>query len=103
MVFPYSFKLSGEKLRASQESPSGEAKVTGVGGCPPPMGTPYQAVCPQIEQDRGDELSVFSNPGGFPTISSILDSGHSQIGAPDMKQQGRNREMVVLLPNLLFP
>lgn len=42
------------------------------------MDTPYQAVCPQIEQDRGDESSVFSNPNGVPITSSFHIPGHLQ-------------------------
>lgn len=94
------FQSLCEKLIASQELPSREAKAIGVGGCPPPVGTPYQAVCPQIEQDHGAQSSVFSNPGGVPTISSFPIPGHLQTSALNTKQQGRNRETVMSIPSL---
>lgn len=89
-----------EKFRASLELSSGKGKAMGVGGWPPPMGTPYQAACPQMEQDHGAESSVFSSPGGLPTISSLHIPGHLQTGALNTKWHRRNREMVMPIPNL---
>ena len=97
------FQSLCEKLRTSQELPSEQTKAIGIGEWPPPMGTPYWAVGPQIEQDHGAESSVFSSPGGVSTISSLHIHGHLQTGALNTKWQGRSREIVMPIPNLHLP
>lgn len=50
------------------------------------MDTPYRAVCPQIEQDSGDESPVFSNLNGVPTTSSFHIPEHFQTTAVNTAQ-----------------
>lgn len=87
-----------DKLRISQAVGGEDNRCSWV---PSPMDTPYQAACPQIGQDCGDESPGFSNLNGVPTTSSFHVPGHLQSSAVNTKLARKSRGMVIPNPHLL--
>lgn len=86
--------------RASQELPSGEAKAIGVGGWPPPMGTPSQVVCPHIEWDHGAETSP--TQVGFPPSPLFISLDTFRLVLSTQSGEEEAEKWSCLFPILTF-
>jgi len=61
--------------------------MVGVGGCPLPVGIPYQGVCPHIELDHGSESSPAQVGFPPPHLFISLDSFRLVLSTQSGKEE----------------